>query len=286
MTTPEQRRQLGDFVRARREATVSPEQTRRRRTPGLRREELAAEAGIGVTWIAWIEQGRDVRPSANTLSRLAAGLHLSRAERAYLFDLAGRHDPENPWTDAGSSAPPSIAALVEALVWPAYGLDPAWDICCWNDAARDLFVGLDRQTDHRNLLRYVFTMREARDLIPDWEVRAARLLAEFRADYGRVMSDPRVNAVVDWLGVHSPFFRETWQRQAVSEREGGCRRFLHPKNGELIFEQHTMRPAERQDFKLVFLQPDTKRAGRSVEDFERTVNRGRFNPLEELPDYS
>lgn len=271
MIPPEQRRQLGAFVRARREGSQPPELACRRRTPGLRREELAARAGIGVTWVAWIEQGREVRPSADTLSRLARALCLSRAERAYLFELAGRRDPENPWSESGGTAPPSMVALAEALGWPVYGLDPAWDICCWNEAAKRLFVGLETQSEHRNLLRYVFTAREARDLIPDWEVRAARLLAEFRADYGHAMADSRVRAVVDWLATDSDFFRETWRRQAVSEREGGRRRFFHPQEGKLVFEQHTLRPAERPDFKLVVLQP-VETAHRNVTPQEQSCD--------------
>ncbi len=254
MTNTDQRKLLGAFVRARREALQPEERGRRRRTPGLRREELAARAGIGATWCAWIEQGREVSVSAHSLSRLAAALHLTQAERAYLFELAGRHDPDAIFGPTDGDAPASIAALVEALPYPAYGLDPAWNICGWNGRARRLFVGLEA-AEHRNLLRYVFTHAAARDLIPDWEARAARLLAEFRADYGRHLTDPRSRAVVDWLAADSAFFRDAWERQAVAGREGGLRIFNHPEDGLLRFEQHTLHAAERPDFKLVALQP-------------------------------
>jgi transcriptional regulator with XRE-family HTH domain len=255
MQSDDQRRLLGAFVRARREALQPDERGRRRRTPGLRREELAARAGIGLTWCAWIEQGRDVSASAHTLSRLADALHLTRAERAYLFELAGRHDPDNPFAEAHGDAPPAITALVEALPYPAYGLDPAWNICGWNAAARHLFVGLGHAEGHRNLLRYVFTDPAAKALIPDWEERAGRLLAEFRADYGRNLADPRSQAVVEWLAAESGFFRDAWERQAVAGREGGLRTFHHPVDGPLRFEQHTLHAADRPDFKLVALQP-------------------------------
>ncbi|MCE7798365.1 helix-turn-helix transcriptional regulator [Sphingobium sufflavum] len=257
MQSDDQRRLLGAFVRARREALQPEERGRRRRTPGLRREELAARAGIGVTWCAWIEQGREVSVSAHSLSRLAEALHLTRAERAYLFELAGRHDPDMAaglFDRAEGDAPASITALVAALPCPAYGLDPAWTICGWNGAARRLFVGLEG-AGHANLLRYVFTHPAARSLIPDWEERAARLLAEFRADYGRNLADPRARAVVDWLAADSAFFRDAWERQAVAGREGGVRLFHHPLDGAMRFEQHTLHAAERPDFKLVALQP-------------------------------
>lgn len=255
MQTADQRQLLGAFVRARREALPPSEPGRRRRTPGLRREELAAQAGIGLTWIAWIEQGRDVRPSADTLARLARALHLTGAERAYLFALAGRADPDNMVATEQDDAPASIVAVVQAVGHPAYGLDASWTICCANDAARRLFVGLFDGDGPANLLRYVFTHPAARDLLPDWEQRVIRLLAEFRRDYGRNPADPRARAVVDWLVGQSPFFRDAWERQAVAGREGGRRLFLHPNLGPLAFEQHTLNATERPDFKVVMLEP-------------------------------
>lgn len=265
MPSEEQRRLLGAFVRARREGLPPLEPGRRRRTPGLRREELAAQAGIGVTWVAWIEQGRNVRPSAHTLDRLADALHLAKAERAYLFTLAGRADPHDPFAPGESEAPAALEAMVRLLPCPAYGLDPAWNICCANAGAQRLFAGLFRDDllerrlfegpGHRNLLRYVFTDPDARALLPDWEVRAGRLLAEFRRDYGQNLTDPRARAVVDWLAENSADFRAAWERQAVSAREGGARLFNHPEDGLLAFTQHSLSAAERPDFKLVVLEP-------------------------------
>jgi len=257
MQTEEQRQLLGAFVRARREGLRPDDPGRRRRTPGLRREELADRAGISVTWLSWIEQGRTVRASAEALARLAGALRLTRVERAYLFELAGRHDPANPFAASSGDAPASIGALVAGLPYPAYGLDPAWTVCTWNAAARRLFVGLlDGRGSHRNLLRYVFTEDDARRLIPDWEARACRLLAEFRTDYSRNLADPRARAIVAWLREESGLFRRTWDAQAVAEREGGLRRFDHPEDGPLSFRQHTLLAAERPDFKLVALLPD------------------------------
>lgn len=256
MQTEEQRRLLGAFVRARREGLPPQEPARRRRTPGLRREELAASAGIGVTWIAWIEQGRDVRPSADTLGRLADALRLTRAERVYLFTLAGRADPADPFAPGEQDAPAAIVAMVGALAYPAYGLDPAWNICCANAAARHLFVGLFAPDEaHCNLLRYVFTHLAARALLPDWEERASRLLAEFRRDYGQNLADPRARSVVEWLTANSADFRDAWDRQAVAGREGGARLFVHPVDGPLAFTQHSLSAAERPDFRLVVLEP-------------------------------
>ena len=118
MIDTEQREQLGAFVRARRESMMPEHTAPRRRTPGLRREELAVRAGIGVTWITWIEQGRAVRPSATTFARLADALLLGPAERAYLFTLAARHDPADPFGSSGLSARASSARVCPSVPWP------------------------------------------------------------------------------------------------------------------------------------------------------------------------
>ncbi len=255
MTSEEQRRLLGHFVRSHRERMAPDAQARRRRTPGLRREELAARAGIGVTWCAWIEQGRDVRISPEALARLAVALALTPAERAYLFGLAGRRDPEAPPSEPMSDAPASLRALVEAVSYPAYGLDRLWNACCWNPAAEHLFEGWLGKGQQRNLLRYAFTTPSARVLLPDWEDRVLRLLAEFRADYGRALNDAGMRDLVEQLKASSDLFARAWDAQAVVAREGGSRTFMHPIDGLLTYAQHTFSPAERPDYKLVVLAP-------------------------------
>src|ERR1700761_4141677 len=126
MLDADQRRLLGDFVRAHRERLLPDAPGGRRRTPGLRREELAARAGISATWCAWIEQGRDVQASPQALSRLAGAMMLSRAERAYFFELSGKRDPDGPSPPDIMDAPSSITDAVRAIRHPAYGLDRLW----------------------------------------------------------------------------------------------------------------------------------------------------------------
>jgi transcriptional regulator with XRE-family HTH domain len=227
----------------------------RRRTPGLRREELAERAGIGATWCAWIEQGREVNASPRALARLATALALTRAERAYMFELAGRRDPEAAEPAPAADAPASIRAGVKFLTCPAYGLDGLWNACCWNPAAQRLFSDWLGPGHQKNLLRYVFDHPAAKALIPRWEDRARRLLSEFRADYGRRLNDPRARQLVDELRGKSLLFAAAWEAQAVAEREGGVRTFTHPQDGALAFRQHTFSPAERPDYKLVALTP-------------------------------
>ncbi|MDB5553976.1 MAG: family transcriptional regulator [Rhizobium sp.] len=255
MFEDDQKRLLGEFVRAHRERLAPDQPAGRRRTPGLRREELAARAGISATWCAWIEQARDVQASPHALGRLAKALQLTRAERAYMFDLAGRRDPDVTSHEDADDGPSSLRATVAAVDHPAYGLDRFWNACAWNASAEELFIGWLGDGLQRNLLRYIFLDPASRALIPDWEDRARRVLAEFRADYSHSLHDPEMNALLATLREQSPFFAKAWTEQTVLDREGGLRVFSHPARGTLAYEQHTFRPSDRSDHKLVILIP-------------------------------
>jgi len=252
MVDHEQRKLLGAFIRARREA-MEPAGSGRRRTPGLRREELAMRAGISATWCSWLEQGREVQASPQALSRLAHALGLSRAERSYLFELAGRHDPEALAPEHSPATPASLVASVQALAIPAYGLDRFWNACCWNAAAELLFTGWLDTGERPSLLHFIFLNPAAQRLIPDWEARALRIVAEFRADYSHALNDPAMNALVQELAAASQLFARGWRRQAVLAREGGKRTF-RSTDGEIeTYEQHTLVPADAPDHKMVIL---------------------------------
>jgi transcriptional regulator with XRE-family HTH domain len=257
-----QRRELGDFLRAMR-ARLTPEAVgfpsgTRRRTPGLRREEIAQLCGVSATWYTWIEQGRDISVSPTTLSRLASVFRLSEAERTYLFGLAGKADPAANQTiddeDAGTSV--ALAATINTIPLPAYLLDRLWNARAWNARAERLFIGwLDQTADkgEKNLLRYVFTSEAARSLIRNWEERARRLVAEFRADAGRHLDDPPIKALVSELAGKSEEFSRYWNEHVVLSREGGERTFDHPLDGFLRYEQITMTLANKPELKFVML---------------------------------
>ena len=254
-----QRRALGEFLRARRErlhpADLGLPAGMRRRTPGLRREEAAQLAGLSTTWYTWLEQGRDVAVSPPGLARIATALRLDRAARAYLFELAGRHDPL-PAPDPQEALPTTLPACVAAIAAPAYVLDRPWNARTWNDAAARLFAGwLDAPGDGRNLLRFVFLAPEARALLPDWRERARRVLAEFRADCAAHLEDPPVARLLAELRRDSPEFTALWQLHGVTGREGGARSFAHPTLGLLRYDQTAFSVAGRPDLKLVMLTP-------------------------------
>jgi transcriptional regulator with XRE-family HTH domain len=251
------RHELGEFLRSHRErltpALFGMEAGVRRRTPGLRREEIAQLAGVSATWYTWIEQGRDVSVSPAALARLARVMRLAPAERAYLFDVAGRRDPDAPPEQPLGDLTGGLEAVVATITSPAYVLDRAWNAVAWNASARRLFVGWLDGDNGRNLLEYVFLNPAARALIADWETRALRLAAEFRADYSRHLAAPENRALVENLRARSPFFEHAWQAHAVVEREGGERTFNHPADGFLSYRQTTFLLAPHQDVKLVVL---------------------------------
>jgi transcriptional regulator with XRE-family HTH domain len=252
---------LGEFIRSHRER-IKPNEVSlpaggRRRTPGLRREELAQLCSVSTTWLTWLEQGRPVSASGKTLGKIADVMRLTTAERAYLFQLAERLDPI---TEAGTKeSDEDFATIVGAIKTPAYILNRQWDAIAWNRPARDLFVGWlsgkPAANETPNLLRFMFLRASARTLVFEWPQRADRLVAEFRADCGKYSDQPPLKNLVDELASASPEFRRLWETQHVVNREGGERRFLHPQKGELVFEQITLHPTTRRDLKLVVLLP-------------------------------
>lgn len=271
------RKELGEFLQALR-ARRAPEAFgfpagSRRRAPGLRREEVAQLAGISPTWYTWIEQGREANASADALERLAQALRLTRGERAYLFELAGRHDPQGavPEDDAASA---SLEALLAEIAIPAYILGRTWDVLGWNKAAATLFAGwlppLARPSSARppskearepppNLLRYVFLDARAQALITDWETRARRLVAEFRADCRTRLDEPALVQLVDSLAQGSAAFARFWKQHDVLGRQGGQREFNHPRLGKLSYQQVTLHPVDQEHLKLVLLRPERGR---------------------------
>lgn len=260
------RTELGEFLQAMRqrgipEAFGFPSGTRRR-TQGLRREEVAQLAGMSATWYTWIEQGREVNVSADALDRLATALKLSKSERGYLFDMTDRRDPKASHTDE-DSAPEVLITMLENIHIPAYILGRTWDILAWNHAASHLFGDwlnndkLAASSEHLrpNLLLLVFQHPNAKQFVVNWEMRARRLVAEFRADCRSRIEELELKRLVSDLAQNSPEFDRFWKQHDVLERQGGLREFDHPILGFISYQQVTLRPVEQEQLKLVLLQP-------------------------------
>jgi transcriptional regulator with XRE-family HTH domain len=259
------RKELGEFLQVLRSrgdpAASGFPAGKRRRTQGLRREEVAQLAGISPTWYTWIEQGRQVNVSAAVLDRLAQTLRLNRSERAYLFEMAGRHDPHAAHAEE-DSAPAALTALLADITIPAYIMGRSWDLLAWNRPAAKLFSGwldkpLPAAAPRPNMLRFVFLMPQARQFVVDWEVRARRIAAEFRADCRSRLEEPALQHLIEELTRTSPDFARYWKQHDVMERQGGQRAFSHPQFGLVHYQQVTLRPVEHEQMKLVMLKPDS-----------------------------
>ncbi|HEX7302297.1 helix-turn-helix transcriptional regulator [Lentzea sp.] len=253
MSDPTSRRhELGLFLRSRRERLTPAEaglpRTSRRRTPGLRREELAVLAGISATWYTYLEQGRDVQASDQVLGALATALGLDRPEEDHLFRLAGR-TREHP------AAPEPLAAEIAAVPGllhpnPAYVINATYDVLAHNEAAAELFGDLIGTT--LNFVRWTFTAEEARHVVVDWEPEARGLLARLRSLAGRHPGDARFTRLVDELHETSREVRAWWPHHEVqAQRLAGRKRLRHPVLGALDYAFTAFHPAEQPEQTLV-----------------------------------
>jgi len=267
-TVPEsesRRRELASFLRSRRER-ISPDQVglppgRRRRTPGLRREEVAQLAAVGVTWYTWLEQGRQARPSASVLTAIADALRLDAHEREHLFALA--RDPEDQarggedHTGALASAGLGLDKLVQDFEpAPVYAISARFDVLAHNRPARLLFGDLrPGPCGPANMLHLGFTDPHWRTLITDWEQEAARHVAMYRAAMTVHLDDPAWTALPARLAQLSPDFARFWASSDVAGPERRLKRFRHPSAGSLTLHSTSLLMADDPTIRIVILYP-------------------------------
>jgi transcriptional regulator with XRE-family HTH domain len=253
----QRRREFGDFLRARR-GGLTPESVglhrqRRRRTPGLRREEVAELAGIGVDWYIRLEQGRSVTPSVATLDALARALRLTEAEHQHLCALAGGggHRPFQP-----EVAPPTLLRLLQSLTQPAYVTGRRRDLVAWNAAADDIFGFEALAEDERNILVSMLTIPRSRDLFgPGWAAEAQRMVAQFRATHDLWAGDPAFVALLKRLRDGCPEFDAWWERHDVRRPVSGVKTLRHPTRGVIAFEHASFQANDDPGLKLVIYTP-------------------------------
>jgi hypothetical protein len=248
-----QRRELGVFLRSRREritpTDVGLPTTGRRRTPGLRREELALLAGISATWYTYLEQGRDIRTSEQVLRALATTLRLDHHEREHLFHLAG-HGPAAE-TDEEPLAAEAAAVPLLLQPHPAYIIGAGYDVLSYNQAADELFPNLIAPGRRPNFVRWTFTEPAARDVLVDWEPEARGLLARLRTLAGRHPAHPRFTRLIDELHTASPKVRAWWPRYDVQTRHSGRKLLRPPGRGVTDFAYTAFHLAEQPEQTLV-----------------------------------
>lgn len=225
--------------------------TGHRRTPGLRREEVAALAGVGLTWYTWFEQGRDIQVSESFLLKVAKALKLDDAECGHLFLLAHRRPPP-PEAYQWPSVSPLIQQLLDDLVArPAYVANLRWDVVAWNGAADDLFGFAGRERFDRNIMRLIFTDPLFRRRLPDWGHEAASLLAQFRYDLATAPDDPAMLALVDDLKKLSPDFRRWFDAAGRETHARGIGAILDGDDTPLSFKHETLTVDEYRHLKMV-----------------------------------
>jgi transcriptional regulator with XRE-family HTH domain len=250
------RAQLRDFLRARR-ARLSPAEAGmpavgRRRTPGLRREEVAVLAGVGASWYTWLEQGRDIKVSDSVLDAIGRALRLTEAECQHLYLLAG----QNPPPAAGNPELPITPELQRVLdSWlpsPACILDRYWNVQAINDAAR-LVLGYER--DHNCLVSSFTRVPSLATFKDSWGACARPMVSQFRADAARYPDDPRFEQLARRLSAISADFAELWADHDVHEEYEGYKTLNLPDVGELAFEYTVLSPPDRPGSRIWLLNP-------------------------------
>ena len=253
-------KELGDFLLTRRKR-LAPEQIglpsgSRRRTPGLRRTEVAHLASVSVDWYTWLEQGRSITVSTQVLESIAQTLHLDANEREHLFLLAHQQLPLERVPTR-----PAVSATVQRFLdhlgtSPAYVTEEHWDVVAWNDAACAVFGDFGQmKTQERNLIWRMFLAPSHRQMLADWEEHARQVLAQFRASCGRLFDDPRVAELLNDLMTNSPEFRAWWPDHEVQRIPEGKKVFNHPQKGFLVFEHLTFEVYDAPELKVTVYTP-------------------------------
>lgn len=257
----ERRAELGEFLRARRAAVKPadvglPEGTGRRRTPGLRREEVAQLSGVGVAWYTWLEQGRVVATSAHVIDALARSLLLDEEAHRHLRFLAGLPLPPLP---VSARAPEPVQRMVDNLLpSPAYVIDRRFDFLAWNRAYVAVWRDIaEVRPEHRNLLWLFFTDPSLQALLCDWEGRARTLTAQFRSVVGRYPADARLQRLVTGLSDRSSQFRRWWDGYPVGGFSNSDHVIVHPVAGRISFDLTQLRLAQQPALTLVLQTPRT-----------------------------
>ena len=252
---------LGTFLRDRR-TRLDPAgfgfPAERRRTPGLRREEVALRANISPTWYAWLEQGRGGAPSADVLDRIARALMLTDVEREHLFLLGLGRPPEARYRRRAEGVTPRLQRVLDALdPLPAMVRTATWDVVAWNKAATRLLMDYAAlPPEQRNMLRFIFLDPRARTAHPEWESVARFVLGAFRLDAARAGAAADVAPLVEELSALSPEFRAMWRdNELPGGPHDGVKRMRHPTLGPMAFELSAFAVDGRPDLMMLVYNP-------------------------------
>ncbi|MDO3408909.1 helix-turn-helix transcriptional regulator [Saccharibacillus sp. CPCC 101409] len=253
---------LSAFLKTQR-AKISPESVgfpagTRRRTPGLRREEVAQLAGVSTTWYTWLEQGRSIQASPSVLDCVASALRMNADERKYLYSLtleggSAAYTPESEPLRIG----PSLQKIITELTCcPVIVSDRMCNIVGWNEAARCVFLDFERiSADERNMIRLLFTRREFRRLAVNWEQFASGFLSMFRSYYGRYVGDGWYDRFLEEMTNAHPDFKTMWENGQVSYAPDVHLEFRHAKAGKMVYELTSLSVYGQDDLRCSVYTP-------------------------------
>lgn len=250
---------LGTFLRDRR-MRLDPAsfgfQQGRRRTPGLRREEVAQRANISPTWYTWLEQGRGGAPSADVLDRIAKGLMLTEPERDHLHILAFGHPPE-PRYRQHEGITPRLQHVLDSMPYsPAIIRTATWDVVAWNKAAAVILTDYAKlPRERRNILRMTFSDERMRAVQDDWRNVARYIVGAFRADAARAGAGVEIRQLVEELSAASPEFKAMWSDNEITGTREGIKRLHHPVLGPIELEFSTFSVEGRSDLNMMVYSP-------------------------------
>ncbi|MFJ2709312.1 helix-turn-helix transcriptional regulator [Pseudomonas sp. NPDC087346] len=253
------RQDLAEFLRSRREritlAEVGLPNTGRRRTPGLRREEVAALAGVGLSWYTWFEQGRDISVSPAFLDSLCQVLKLDAMERKHLYLLSLQRPPVEQGR-TWCAVPQIIHRLMTDLqLRPAYVLNLRWDVLAWNCAADKIFKFSDKAPEQRNILWMLFNDARMKSLFNPWGDQAIQMLSSFRRDYVHASKESDVSSLVRELEDSSPEFKNWWSRHDIHGPCQGIRHLSIESFGDVTLEHTTLTVDVEKHLRLVYYAP-------------------------------
>jgi transcriptional regulator with XRE-family HTH domain len=271
------RRELAALLRTRREALQPaqvglPPRVGASRTPGLRREEVAALAGVSVDYLTRLEQARDARPSPGVAAALAAALRLDDDQREYLFTLAGHRAPQRT---VRTELPESLAQLVQDVhPRPAMILNHRLDILAWNDAMSALLLDLDERTAHmRNVLRMCFLDDRFRGFYLDRDEVVRSAVADLRAAWASHATDVQLARLIDELEQNSPEFSEYWRSRAVAIRARGLKPMNHPAVGRVTVSFDVLNPLGDNDLRLIIYRAADAQSQAALDELTRPGTR-------------
>ena len=267
---PSNESHLGEFLKDKRQR-LDPlalgYSAARRRTPGLRREEVAARANISVTWYTWLEQGRGGTPSGEVLGRIAKALLLSSAETEYLFLTTLGRAPESNYQLKAQIAP-RLQQILDALSPnPALIRNLTWDVLAWNQAAACVLTDYEKLAgDERNILKLFFLRHEVRLHNPDWRDTARLLVSAFRADIARLGENQRTADFIADLCKQSAEFKELWCSHEVNEFTAGVKTLHNPSAGELNLAYSSFSVSGSPELSLVVYTPIAEQDQQKIAD--------------------